>query len=202
MWRKAGATSVRWLNLKDVAADLKAVQGAALIWFPGGDQNKLTEALERTPLPEAIRARHAAGAVVGGTSAGAAVMSRVMITGDADLQSVTVGATKTAPGLGLQPDVIFDQHFLKRQRHSRLISLVLEHPGLVGVAVDERTAVIVQGGRFDVLGESSVLILDARKAAIERRQPGQLSAARHITMHVLTSGMRYELGAGRVDSRQ
>jgi cyanophycinase len=126
---------------------------------------------------------------VGGTSAGAAVMSSIMLTGDADLQSITVGATKTAPGLGLWPEVIVDQHHLKRQRQSRLISLVLEHPALVGVGIDERTAAIVSGSRFEVLGESSVLVIDARRAVLEPRTPGSLSAARGVTMHVLTSGM-------------
>ncbi|MEI8083729.1 MAG: cyanophycinase [Actinomycetes bacterium] len=193
MWRKAGATNVRGLSLADVAADVKAVEGAALIWFPGGDQTKLTKALDGTPLPDAIRRRYQAGAVVGGTSAGAAVMSAIMLTGDADLQSITVGATKTAPGFGLWPDVIFDQHFLKRQRHSRLISLVLEHPTLVGIGIDERTAAIVSGSRFEVLGEGAVVVFDGRKAAIEARQPGQLSAARNVTMHVLTSGMGYSI---------
>jgi cyanophycinase len=193
MWRKAGAANVRWLSLADVAADVRAVAGAALIWFPGGDQNKLTKSLEGTPLPDAIRRRYQAGAVVGGTSAGAAVMSALMLTGDADLQSITVGATKTAPGFGLWPEVIFDQHFLKRQRHSRLISLVLEHPTLVGVGIDERTAAIVSGSRFEVLGEGAVVVFDGRKAAIEARQPGQLSAARNVTMHVLTSGMGFSI---------
>jgi cyanophycinase len=192
MWRKAGATNVRWLNLRDLAADRKAVDEAALIWFPGGDQNNLTKALEGTPLPEAIRARHAAGAVVGGTSAGAAVMSHLMITGDADLQSITVGATKTAPGFALWPDAIVDQHFLKRQRHSRLVSLVLEHPALVGVGIDERTAAILSDGRLEVVGESTVVIYDARKAVIEPRAAGQRSAARHVTMHVLTAGMEWD----------
>lgn len=191
MWRKAGATNVRWLSLADIAADLKAVEGAALIWFPGGDQNKLTKALDGTPLPDAIRRRYQAGAVVGGTSAGAAVMSAIMLTGDADLQSITVGATKTVPGFGLWPEVIFDQHFLKRQRHSRLISLVLEHPTLVGVGIDERTAAIVSGAQFEVLGEGAVVVFDGRKATVEVRQPGQLSAARNVMMHVLTNGMAF-----------
>ena len=189
MWAKAGATNIRWLTLKDLAADRQAIEDASLIWFPGGDQNRLIRALEGTPLPEAIRARYAAGAVVGGTSAGAAVMSAVILTGDADLQSITAGATKTAQGFALWPEVIVDQHFLKRQRHSRLISVVLDHPHLVGVAVDERTAAIVSGSRFEVLGESTVLVVDARRAAVESRQPGQLGAARNVTLHVLTNGM-------------
>ena len=145
MWKKAGATDVRWMPLTDAAAARQAVESAAFIWFPGGDQAKLMKAFEGTGVPDVIARRYRDGAVVGGTSAGAAVMSAIMLTGDADLQSITVGATKTAPGLGLWPEVIVDQHHLKRQRQSRLISLVLEHPALVGVGIDERTAAIVSG---------------------------------------------------------
>jgi cyanophycinase len=193
MWKNAGATNVRWLALTDAAAARQAVESAALVWFPGGDQNKLMKAFEGTGVPEVIARRYRAGAVVGGTSAGAAVLSAVMLTGDADLQSITVGATKTAPGLGLWPEVIVDQHHLKRQRQSRLISLVLEHPKLVGVGIDERTAAIVTGARFDVIGESSVLVIDARRAKVEPRPSGGLSAARGISVHVLTSGMGMEI---------
>jgi cyanophycinase len=194
MWKKAGATSVRWLPLTDPAAARQAVESAAMVWFPGGDQNTLMKAFEGTGVPEVIARRYREGAVVGGTSAGAAIMSAVMLTGDADLQSIRVGATKTAPGLGLWPEVIVDQHHLKRQRQSRLISLVLEHPTLVGVGIDERTAAIVSGGRFEVIGESSVLVVDARRATIEPRAPGSLSAARGVTVHVLTAGMGMDIG--------
>jgi len=193
MWKQAGATNVRWLALTDAAAARKAVEAAAFIWFPGGDQVKLMQAFGSTGVPEVIARRYRDGAVVGGTSAGAAVMSAIMLTGDADLQSITVGATKTAPGLGLWPEVIVDQHHLKRQRQSRLISLVLEHPARVGVGIDERTAVIVSGRRFEVIGESSVLVIDARRAKVEPRPAGALSAARDVTVHVLTAGMGMEI---------
>ena len=196
MWKKAGATDVRWMALTDAAAAAaarQAVEAAAFVWFPGGDQGKLMKAFEGTGVPDVIARRYRDGAVVGGTSAGAAVMSSIMLTGDADLQSITVGATKTAPGLGLWPEVIVDQHHLKRQRQSRLISLVLEHPALVGVGIDERTAAIVSGPRVEVLGESTVLVIDARRAAVEPRAPGTLSGARNITVHVLTSGMGLEI---------
>lgn len=193
MWRKAGATKVTPLVMTDLAAARQAIQVASLIWFPGGDQNRLMKAIEGTGLPELIARRYQDGAVVGGTSAGAAVLSAIMLTGDADLQSITAGATKTAPGLGLWPDVIVDQHFLKRQRHSRLISLVLEHPTLVGVGIDERTAAIVSGPRFEVIGESGVLVVDARRATVEPRRAGTLSAARNVTIHILTAGMGMEI---------
>jgi cyanophycinase len=193
-WKHAGAAHAVVVSLADPAAAVRTVNESSIIWFPGGDQNRLMSAFEGTGVAEAIVARYRQGAVVGGTSAGAAVISGVMITGDADLESVTVGATRTAAGIGLWPEAIVDQHFMKRQRQNRLLSLVLEHPDLIGVGIDEQTAVVVSGSRFDVLGRSSVLVLDARKAAVERRAPGQLSAGRDIRVHVLTHGMSFDLG--------
>lgn len=195
-WRKAGCAFVTPLaSLADLAAVKRAVEGASLIWFTGGDQVKLLKAFEGTGLPELIARRYREGAVVGGKSAGAAVMSPLTLTGDADLQSITSGATKTVPGLGLWPGVIVDQHFLKRQRYNRLLSLVLEHPGLVGVGIDEDTAVLVSGRRFEVIGDSSVVVIDARRAAVDPRQSGARSAARDVTVHVLTEGMGMEIAA-------
>jgi len=192
-WRKAGSKTVSPISLTDLAAATRAVEAASLIWFTGGDQVKLLKALEGTGIPEVIARRYREGAVVGGKSAGAAVMSSITLTGDADLQSVTAGATKTMPGLGLWLGVIVDQHFLKRQRHSRLLSLVLEHPSLVGVGIDEDTAVVVTGPHVEVIGDSSVVVIDARRAAVEPRAAGALSAARRIVTHVLTEGMGMEI---------
>ncbi len=194
-WRKAGSKTVSPVSLTDLAAATRAVEAASLIWFTGGDQVKLLKALDGTGIPEVIARRYREGAVVGGKSAGAAVMSSITLTGDADLQSVTAGATKTVPGLGLWPGVIVDQHFLKRQRHSRLLSLVLDHPSLVGVGIDEDTAVVVTGPRFEVIGDSSVVVIDARRAAVEPRAAGVLSAARGIVTHLLTEGMGMEIAA-------
>jgi cyanophycinase len=193
LWKKAGAAQAVALTPNNADAAIKAVSEATLIWFPGGDQNRLTAAMEKTGVPEAIRNRYLGGATVAGTSAGAAVMSKIMITGDADLQSITVGATKIAPGLGLSEKIIFDQHFLKRQRQNRLIGLVLEHPDYVGIGIDEQTAVVVDGNSFEVIGKSTAVIVDARKATIENRSPGQPAAARDIRMHVLTAGMKFDL---------
>jgi len=163
-WRGKGLTRVANLDLADREAARKAIESADLVWFPGGDQVRLLDAIEAAGVAAAIRARYAAGAVVGGTSAGAAVMSSTMILGGetADLTAVRSGSVATKDGLGLLPGSIVDQHFLKRQRFNRLLSAVLDHPDLVGIGIDERTAIVVDGSRLEVLGESAVLVLDAR----------------------------------------
>lgn len=192
-WVDAGFGRAVVADPKDPAAAIRMVRDATFIWFPGGDQTRLMKALENTGIPDAIRARYAEGALVGGTSAGAAVMSRVMITGEADLQSITAGKTETAPGLGLFPRAIVDQHFLKRQRVNRLISAVLDHPDLVGIGIDETTAIFVTGGAFEVLGKNTVVVIDARKAGAIQAPAGKLSSGRNLALSVLTAGMTYRL---------
>ena len=193
MWKKAGAKDARKVLFNDRAAARRAIESATLIWMPGGDQNRFMKEIAGTGLDDLIRARHAAGVVVGGTSAGAAILSKVMLTGDADLKNVTAGATITAPGLGLWPDVIVDQHFLKRQRGNRLISAVLDHPALVGVGIDESTAVIVTGTRIEAIGKSAVLVIDARRASVPAASGGAVSAGTGLAFHVLRSGMTLDL---------
>jgi cyanophycinase len=191
-WTAAGIGQAVIGDPADPAAAIKAVRAATFIWFPGGDQTRLMKVLEGTGIPEAIRARYEAGALVGGTSAGAAVMSAVMITGDDfDLQAITAGKTDTRPGLGLFPEAIVDQHFFKRQRVNRLVSAVLDHPTLVGIGIDETTAVFVTGPSFEVLGKSSVLVIDARKATVDKTPAGQLATGRNLVMSVLKAGMKY-----------
>lgn len=195
VWKKAGAAKATVVDVTAGAAAIDAIREATLIWFPGGDQTRFMKALGDTGIPEAIQERYRQGATVAGTSAGAAVMSKVMITGDdMDLQAITAKKTDTKPGLGLWPQVIVDQHFLKRQRHNRLLSAVLDHPDLVGVGIDESTAVVVSGRQFEVIGKSSVVVIDARKASVQPAVAGEPIAGRDLKVHVLKAGMKVDLG--------
>lgn len=193
-WRFAGSPGTEdlpgpWPSIEQTAA---AVSGADLIWFPGGSQGRLKRALDEAGLTDLIRARHREGAAVGGTSAGAAVLAEAMITGEEyDLEGVTTASTHIAEGLALWRDALVDQHFLKRQRNNRLLSAVLDHPQLIGVGIDERTAVIVRGGEFQVMGESSVIVFDARDADVVAVPAGRPAAATGIRTDVLTAGMSY-----------
>ncbi|MED6334544.1 MAG: cyanophycinase [Planctomycetota bacterium] len=192
-WRAAGARAVTLIDGADPTADRERVAAADLIWMPGGSQVRLLDALAEVDLIELVRARHAAGAVVAGTSAGAAVLSERMITGRADLESITAEATETLAGLALWPGVIVDQHALRRRRLNRLISAVLDAPRLVGVAVDEATAVVVHGERLEVLGESGVVVIDARRARVARSAAGSPAAGTGLTLHILRAGMELDL---------
>jgi cyanophycinase len=181
------------------------------IWFAGGDQNRIMAAIGGTPVASAIRARYAAGAVVGGTSAGAAVMTTPMITGserrpggarpDTTQSWITIAADNvdTAEGLALLDAAIVDQHFLRRRRHNRLMSLVLEHPTRIGVGIDESTALVVEpNGWWSVIGESAVIIFDARAGQVTA--PGsRVLGGRDLRTHVLPPGSRFEPRSGRVE---
>ena len=190
----------------------KLFRGVTGIWFGGGDQSRLTAAIAGTPVEAAIRNRYQrAGTVVGGTSAGAAVMSRMMITGDerkfgggrppsdSSQAFITIDRSNviTADGFGYIDNAIIDQHFVRRRRHNRLVSLVLENPKLVGAGIDESTAIEVRpDGTWKVLGESVVVIYDGRKAVAG---PATLPlAGSGILMHVLPSGATYDPVSGRV----
>jgi cyanophycinase len=192
-WREAGAANVAVLDLAERAAALAALRAADLIWIPGGDQNDLVRVLAAARLVDALVERHRAGAVVGGTSAGAAALSAVMLTGEADLGRIAPGRTGTADGLGLWPGVIVDQHVLARRRLNRLIAAVLDRPDLVGVGVDESTAVIVTGSRIEVVGRGQAVVVDARAASERAARPGEPSAAKDVRLHVLRPGMTLDL---------
>jgi cyanophycinase len=187
MWKEAGAKKVSVLDLSDPKAAVALVKEASLVWMPGGDQAELMKALEKTGVPEAIRERHRAGAVVGGTSAGAAALSKVMIAGYAGRDSEK---PQLAEGLGVWPEAIVDQHFVARGRMTRLLAAVLEKPDLVGVGVDESTAAVVSGGEVEVVGKGTVTIIDARGA---KREKGEPAAATDVKVHVLKAGMKTDL---------
>jgi cyanophycinase len=195
-WQKLGAKAVSVLKITEPEAARKAIAEADLIWFGGGDQNRLFAALKKADLVDPILERHRQGATLGGTSAGAAVQSKVMIVGGetAALDKIHRGATTTADGLGLWPEAIVDQHFNRRQRFNRLLSAVIDRPQLVGVGIDEATAVVVKGTLFEVIGSSQVLVIDARKATVPAGKKDDLSAATGIALHVLTPGMKFDLG--------
>jgi cyanophycinase len=200
--KKHGCRKVTVLPIKTredaMSAELaELAAGAKGIFFAGGDQNRVTRALLDTPVGAAIAAAFRAGAVVGGTSAGTACQSALMITGEGDFKAIRAGAVELARGLGFFPGVIVDQHFVARQRSNRLLSAILEHPDLLGVGVDEDTAIWVRpGGDFTVLGERSVVVLDAAGAEV-RRGKGEtgkeLLGVSGLRTHVLLPGDEFDV---------
>lgn len=189
---------------------VKLIGTATGIWFGGGDQVKLADSLVGTAALRAMLARYEAGAVVGGTSAGAAVLSDSMITGnqkrpDADsvgyygdeFPNIARGAIQIKPGFGFIRNAIVDMHFIRRERANRLLEVVLERPSLLGVGIDEGTAVRVDpDGKWTVLGRSAAIVLDARDARVTGSAAARLGAS-GVHLSLLPAGSTYDPRTGR-----
>jgi cyanophycinase len=204
-FRKLGAKDVatriltREQALRPESAAL--LDGAGGVFFSGGDQSRLTAVLLDTPVHKKLLELYEQGAVIGGTSAGAAVMSEVMITGDEvrkpeagrEFETLQAANVVTTRGFGFIREAVIDQHFVTRKRHNRLISLLAEHPDLLGVAIDESTAVLVRpDGTFEVIGAKQVVVYDPAGAKF-RVLPNTNIAFAGLVMHALVNGDTFDL---------
>jgi cyanophycinase len=177
------------------------------VYFGGGDQSRLTAALGGSRVEARLHELYARGAVLAGTSAGAAVMTGVMITGDERrplsreeaFQKIEAENVVTARGFGFLEGAIVDQHFVRRRRANRLLSAVIENPALLGIGIDEETAIWVRPGRiFEVLGAGPVVVYDAGQAQVGPSSPEHGLAAAGLALHVLRHGSTYDLAARKV----
>jgi cyanophycinase len=199
-----GAGAVRALRLgsRERANDDEAVavlKDASGVFFTGGDQLRIATILGGTRSDSTLQLRvHAGELILAGTSAGAAMMSGTMIIGG-ELAGVTTASVRTAPGLEFLPGVLIDMHFAERGRLNRLLSAVALYPHELGLGIDEDTAILVDGDRFEVIGSGSVTVIDAGSADMIRvTADGDgaigLSNAR---IHVLPAGYTFELTGRR-----
>lgn len=157
---------------------LSQLNDATGVFFTGGDQVKTMDVLKDESLVHALKERYEKGIVFGGTSAGAAIMSKQMITGEGDFTVIDGKKVETRAGLGLLPDdVIVDQHFIKRQRQNRLFGLILLSGEKFGIGIDEDTALLVTDNRYGhVVGSRQVMTVVPEKnnggLLIQLLQPG------------------------------
>jgi cyanophycinase len=191
----------------DEKANLDRMDWANAVFFLGGDQSDLTRDMLDTKLLSKVFDIYNNGGVVGGSSAGAAVMSEVMITGnelinkDSTRNFVTIqkGNVEVKAGFGFLKTVIIDQHFLKRKRHNRTISTLIEHPNLIGVAIDESTAIIVYpDDTFEVLGSNQVLVYDPTNSDNIREDKNGNLGISDMKLHVLINGDKFDLRTKQV----
>ncbi len=181
------------------AGSLDSLRRAKLIYISGGDQARFMDVVKNSPVMDAILAAYKNGAVISGTSAGAAVMSRLMITGnqkkhpesETGFKTIEENNVEISEGLGLLQDVIVDQHFIKRQRLNRLISVSIEHPDKLCVGIDESTAIIVDGNTARVTGNSQVIVIK-NMDAIKKVHKGLLGTE-NIKISVYLPGQTFSL---------
>ncbi|MCX8056011.1 MAG: cyanophycinase [Ignavibacteria bacterium] len=208
---KLGIQSIKtFFGDRDKANDNNYVKQFAdcnIVFFSGGDQNRLTKDLLNTKLLDLIKLIYYSGGVISGTSAGAAVMSKMMITGDEyknkdssnPFSTIETGNVAVAEGFGFLEDVIIDQHFIKRKRLNRLISLVIENSDKLGIGIDESTAIVVYPDRtFEVIGESQVIVFDTSKSPDLRENERDKIGGSNIIMHILLPKQKFDLNTKRV----
>lgn len=155
-WQTQGLASVSMLHTLDPkkANDptfVKPLTEATAAWLDGGDQTRLANAYRGTAVEKELRKLLTRGGVIGGTSAGASVMSDIMITGGNPDAHVS-------EGFGLLSNVVIDQHFQNRKRRQRLLRVLAIHRECLGLGIDEATAVVVKGHTFTVLGKANVTV--------------------------------------------
>lgn len=178
-----------------------SLQKAKLIFISGGDQTRFMNVVANTPVFNSIHKAFQNGSIIAGTSAGAAVMSEKMITGNQKLEKEYSGTfdnirfdnLETTPGLGLVTTAIIDQHFLRRSRYNRLISAMVEFPHLTGIGIDESTAIIVDDNTISVVGESEVIVMKNPKG-IQKLKQNKLISMEKMEMSIYVAGQQFKLG--------
>jgi len=178
---------------------LHQLDEASGIFITGGDQLKLTAVLGGTPVAQRIRRRHLAGCVIGGTSAGASAAAEHMMAYGASGIPPRKSMMQFAPGLGLISGVVIDQHFGARGRAGRLMTAVAHNPDLLGVGLDEDTAIEINSqGLLTVLGRGSVMIVDGTDMTytdIHRVPENTPLTIFGMRLHVLSSGYHYNISS-------
>jgi cyanophycinase len=189
----------------ELVARLDDVSG---IFMTGGNQLKLSAIVNGTAFGDAIKAAHRRGVVVAGTSAGASIQSSHMVAFGTGGVTPKQRMTQLAAGLGLIRDVVIDQHFAQRNRYGRLLMLVAQSPGLLGIGIDEDTAAVIteeDGAEIlRVVGRGVVTILDGRNIvsnAHEARRTAPLLAS-GVVLHVLPADSVFDLTAKALVRRQ
>jgi cyanophycinase len=149
---------------------IDSVKNARLIYVTGGDQNKFMEIVRDSKLYEAMHQAYRDGATISGTSAGAAIMSEVMITGSQKQDSksdsfreIKADYVEVSSGMGFLKNVIIDQHFIMRSRYNRLLSVLYDHSDKTVVGIDEGTALVVSKNKARVSGDSQVFVVNNPK---------------------------------------
>lgn len=201
IFKRLGAESVQLVHTpsrqdSECEIAVEIIEQATGIFFTGGDQSRIVEFIKGSPLCDAIRKQHEAGTVIGGTSAGAAMMPDQMIVGGASVSNPSVDAVSMGPGMGFLPGIVIDQHFAQRGRLGRLIAALVLQPAVLGLGIDEDTAIIVDGDEFQVVGRGGITVVDESTAThnnLEGLLKDEGIAVCGAKLHMLPHGYRFNL---------
>ena len=199
----AEVLDIRIRTRSDAAAEtfVEMIRRSDVIFISGGDQMRLTNIFGGSAALGAIRARHAEGALIAGTSAGAACQSRTMVYGGPADDSLRKGAVKMTAGFGLVEGVIIDTHFLERGRFSRLMEVGATNPEYLGVGLGEDAAVLFDGDLIRAFGPGHVILVDSSRITgsnVFDLADGEAVSVQNVIMHALVEGYGYSLKDRRV----
>ncbi|NLC47675.1 MAG: cyanophycinase [Firmicutes bacterium] len=205
LFRELGAKEVEVLELAfrkcaQKAATVRIIESSRGIFFTGGDQLRLASLLCGTKVHEALISSLQRGAVIAGTSAGASAMSSTMIVGGLDEVEPQKIAVSLAAGLGFLSEAVVDQHFAQRGRIGRLLAAIAQSPHLLGIGIDEDTALCVEDSTAEVIGSGAVTILDARELGhvnVSELSQAEPLALTNVCLHILPQGYKFDLAACR-----
>lgn len=186
------------------AEKLSLFEGATGVFFTGGDQLRITSQIGDTPIEQRVRDIYAAGGVICGTSAGASAMCETMLVKGRGSESYRMGELRMGPGLGLIRSVIIDQHFAERGRMGRLLGAVAQNPRLLGIGIDEDTAIVVENEAFTVLGSGAVYVVDGggvTHSNIAEAKREDVLSMYDVCVHVLGASERFDLKSRRPEPR-
>lgn len=199
---RIGVSSANVMNIQDrVAANdedfVQRILAADVVFFTGGDQLRLTSILGGNKVLMALQGHYQRGGVIAGTSAGAVAMSQSMIYEGEETQAMRKGTVQMTAGLGLFPRTVLDSHFTQRGRFKRLLEVITGHPGMIGIGLDEDSAVIVHDGDLlEAIGSGAVVIVDGHEMVytnISDVTAGDAIAEEGVLVHSLTRGHGYNL---------
>ena len=191
MFKDFGADNITLLHTKarkvaDSEAFVKPLTAARIVWFVGGRQWRLVDSYARTRTQREVERVLERGGVVAGSSAGASIIADYMVRGSRDNNYIMM-APGYEDGFGLMKGVAIDQHMLTRNRQDDLEEVIARHPELLGIGIDESTAIVVRGQEFEVVGASKVAIHDGRVVPGERQQRNGKK------YYFMAAGERYDL---------
>lgn len=200
-FKKLGIDHLSELYIKDRDESLdegrlKALNGASGIYFTGGDQLRISSQIGDTAFETHIWDIYERGGVIAGTSAGASAMAEVMLVRGANNESYKIGDVHLAPGLGFMRDVTIDQHFAERGRIGRLMGAIALNPRILGIGIDEDTAIVVRNKKFCVIGSGAVYVVDGScvtKSNIAEGEPDSVLSIFGVKLHVLGAGDKFDL---------
>jgi cyanophycinase len=211
LFRQLGADEAKSLPLatrEDAAKQewLDYIEKATGVFITGGNQLRLSTILGGTDVARAIRRVNARGVTVGGTSAGAAILSEHMIAFGAEGHTPKAGAATLVPGFGLTNRIMIDQHFRQRDRLGRLLTALAYNPFAVGVGLDEDTAAFLDSTKtITVVGNGAITIVDVSElthSSIAEVKEGQAVSLTNVRLHVLTEGGTFDLETRKAQAPQ